>query len=883
MGLSHLNKEPAGQYLQLVLDHIPDALVVLDDQLKIRDLNARARALSSLVLGKTYEKGEDFLSYFGDAEIASLHDCLRQATTSDGGEALAEIESGKGHLIENRIKPLQAPPGQRPTRTCLVFQKIREAGNPANGTATALEIECLNLENLVRYKKQLNLFLASTREGIIILDNAYHIGIINEAGRDIMEKITGHLLQVGDNLLYNLAPHRQEAVRSLTEPVEHGIVVDYEIDYPDGSKTFWLLVHVEPLQDTDGQVVGKVASLRDVTARKEAELALKNSEERFRFLLENMQEGIQVLGFDWKYIFVNEAAVWQGRYPLETLKDHTLMENYPGVEETRVFRVFRECMEERTARVLENEFVFPDGTRRWFELHIQPVPEGLFVLSMDISKRKALELRLNRFYRAGITGVFYWSVDGRILEANDKFLEMTGYTRQDLEQGRINWTKMTPPEYATQDRKSLNDLLVTGTHTLYEKEYIRKDGTRIPVEIGTAALVADGSEGMSLVLDITDRKKAEEEIRRSNERFRLATQASFDIIWDVDLETRELFVSDALEKLLGVPVGPSPDPLEVIAFIHPDDRGRMGQEFRAFLQAPDMNYTGQCRLLKAGGSEAYINVRALVLRRPDGEPYRIVGVTRDITDEKKHELQLQRLNEEVNRRAAQLQASNTELERFAFVASHDLQEPLRMVSSFMALLEKRLEGKLDDSTRQYFHFAMDGAERMKGLIQDLLQYSRAASNKELFAEVDLNGVVQNVLQLLYLAIQESGATVRINCPLPVVLANKTQMTQLFQNLLGNALKYRSDQNPRIEIDCEDLGDSWKFSVRDNGIGIDPKFHEKIFAVFQRLHTKAEYPGTGIGLAICKVIVERHGGNIWVDSTPGGGSTFFFTLNKAVHE
>ena len=250
----------------------------------------------------------------------------------------------------------------------------------------------------------------------------------------------------------------------------------------------------------------------------------------------------------------------------------------------------------------------------------------------------------------------------------------------------------------------------------------------------------------------------------------------------------------------------------------------------------------------------------------------------DITDRKKAEAQLQLLNGDLAKRASELAASNAELERFAYIASHDLQEPLRMVSSFLQLLQKRYNGQLDEKADQYIHYAVDGAERMKTLIMDLLEYSRVGTGKENFAPVDTALVMEQVGEVFREKIITAKAQVAIG-KLPVIMGDKMQLTQLFQNLLSNALKYHSDKPPVIGIRSAEEDGYWQFSVTDNGIGIDPQFFDKIFIVFQRLHNKTDFSGTGIGLAICKKIVERHGGRIWVESTPQQGSTFYFTIHK----
>ena len=355
-------------------------------------------------------------------------------------------------------------------------------------------------------------------------------------------------------------------------------------------------------------------------------------EKEYRFLLENMREGIQVIDYDWRYVFVNKALADQSTFPGEELLGFTMMEKYPGIENTELFKILTECMTERRSRIMENEFTYPDGSTRFLELSIQPVPKGLFILSMDITERKQAE-----------------------------------------------------------------------------------------------------------------------------------------------------------------------------------------------------------------------------------------------------QIKIQ-LNQDLKKRAAELLDSNAELERFAYVASHDLQEPLRMISSFLQLLEKRLAGSLDETGRRYINFAVDGSERMKKLINDLLEYSRLGNSKESKTDVDCNKVLQTVHNFYDLSLRETKTTL-ITKPLPVIKAIEPQILQLFQNLVGNAIKYGKSDGMEIEVGCISQNEFWQFYVKDNGIGIDPKFFDKIFIIFQRLHNKSEYSGTGIGLSICKKIVKRHGGRIWVESVAGEGSTFYFTIPK----
>jgi PAS domain S-box-containing protein len=304
--------------------------------------------------------------------------------------------------------------------------------------------------------------------------------------------------------------------------------------------------------------------------------------------------------------------------------------------------------------------------------------------------------------------------------------------------------------------------------------------------------------------------------------------------------------------------------------------------FSAFLEkifsTSGSKETCEVTLLKNGADPHWMRIEAISYASR-GKREVCHAVVSDITERKRAEGALKKLTEDLTR-------SNEELEQFAYVASHDMQEPLRMVSSYVQLLERRYQDKLDQEAKDFIGYAVDGANCMQRLIQDLLAYSRVTTRAQLLAPLDAHDALGEAVRNLQAAIQETGALVS-NGKLPLILGDHTQIAQVFQNLVGNGIKFhKPGQPPRVHVSAEPNAEQpnfWTFKVKDNGIGIDPKYFDRLFVIFQRLHGNQEYPGTGIGLALCKRIVARHGGSIRVESEEGKGATFYFTLPSCEQE
>jgi PAS domain S-box-containing protein len=349
--------------------------------------------------------------------------------------------------------------------------------------------------------------------------------------------------------------------------------------------------------------------------------------------------------------------------------------------------------------------------------------------------------------------------------------------------------------------------------------------------------------------------------RRAEQFFNL----TLDVLCTIDATGHLLDLNPAWEQTLGY----SRDELRghlLTSIVHPDDQRTINSTLPNVTSEIAGRFEIRCR--HKNGSYRWL-AWVVVLSNADQLLY---AAARHVTQRRLSEQSLQQKSDELER-------SNRELEQLAYVTSHDLQEPLRVVTNNVQLLSRRYEEKLDKNANEFIGFALEGADRMKNLLADLFIYSQISSQGKKLVPVSLEDALKRVADKLDLMIEAVGATITHD-PLPAVMGDDLQIVQLLQNLIGNAIKFRSQEPPLIHIGARPVGERWLFFVRDNGIGIDPQFTERVFVIFQRLHSQEKYPGTGVGLAIARKIIERHGGRIWVDSEPGKGATFYFTLQPA---
>ena len=643
-----------------------------------------------------------------------------------------------------------------------------------------------------------------------------------------------------------------------------------------------------------GEVAGLMGAIVDITARKQAEASLLESERRFRRTFELAGSGVAHIGMDRRFLRVNRRLCEILGYPQDELLRLTGRQiSHP--DDLDVINAQRPRLyagEIDSVRV-EKRYLRKDGSIVWVsftmvvERDAAGKPQYEIAFFDDITARKQAEAALRESeerFRSVVDsandGILVYDKQLNVVAGNLAAERILGLPLANII-GAAGFTSLLPCVHADgspilPDERPTRLTVKSGKPLTGQIVGIyRADGSMNWVSVNTGFLRRPGDTDwygvVSTIGDITKQRHAEIALSASEALYRQTFELATAGIAHVDLSGRFMKVNRRLCEILGYGeqelIG---RPVKEIS--HPEDRNLTDSQRMRVRSGEKQSVRFEKRYLRKSGAIVWVDLSVALACDASGVPQYEIALFDDITERKKAEAALREAHEELKR-------SNAELEQFAYVASHDLQEPLRMVSSYTQLLMRRYGDKLDGDAKEFTAFIVDGATRMKQLIEDLLAYSRVGTRDKNFKPVDAESSLKRALTNLRAAIQDSGATVTQD-KLPTIPCDEVQLAQLFQNLIGNALKFRKpDAAPAVHVGAADQGAEWEFTVRDNGIGIEPQYFERIFMVFQRLHDKGEYPGTGIGLAIVKKVVERHGGRIWVQSQPGAGTTFHFTMPK----
>ncbi|MEO8692306.1 MAG: PAS domain S-box protein [Acidimicrobiales bacterium] len=468
------------------------------------------------------------------------------------------------------------------------------------------------------------------------------------------------------------------------------------------------------------------------------------------------------------------------------------------------------------------------------------------------------------------------SPEGKITDVNEAAVRITGVERVRLV-GTAFSTHCTEPERADEGYRRV---FAEGRLTDYPLTIQNTNGEMTDVLYNAALYRSAGGDVEGVVAaarDVTERNRTERALHESQERYRGLVESQHELIIRVDPEGRYTFLNDAYCARYGVNREEIDGSTTFLRFVHPDDLAVANEAIKSLARPPYREYV-ELRTTGVHG-ERWVGTELYSIRDESGAILEIQAVGRDIDDRKQAEAEVTRRTHELELVNIDLDRSNAELEQFAYVASHDLSEPLRAIAGPIALVAKRYQGRLDAEADQFIGFAVDGCTRMQLLIDGLLAYSRVGRLEVAIGPVDCNLLMKEVLAALGPAIAEAGALVQVG-QLPIVTGEPTQLAQVFQNLVANALKFVPlGTTPLVVVAAERGGSMWRFTITDNGIGIAPEHRDRIFGMFKRLNSREKYAGTGIGLALAKKIVERHGGQIGIDDAPGTGSCFWFTLRS----
>jgi len=875
-----MRKHSSAKYLEL-LDAAPDAMLVMNGGGQIVLLNRQAEKQFGYgpdeLIGHQVElivpHGFAARSLAGGPETALEPLAQPNGSTSD---VVGRRKDGGEFPIEITLSPLESG------ESVLLTATIRDISVRKHAEKLLAQME-------VRYRG----LLEAAPDAMVLVNSAAEIVLVNlQAERQFgyaRDELVGQ--QVKNIIPRGFAERLiADALASAIDPPAQQIRTGIELSArrKDGTD-FPVEIMLSPLQSAEGILV--TAAIRDISVRKAAEAHLAQMEGRYRGLLEAAPDAMVVVNQAGEIVLLNLQAEKQFGYSRDELVGQQVKNIVPeGFAERLVAdgtRTAAEALAQQIGTGIELSARRKDKTEFPIEIMLSPLQsaEGILVTAAirDISVRKAAEAHLVQMegrYRglleAAPDAMVVVNQAGGIVLMNLQAEKQFGYHRDELIGQQVK--NIIPKGFAERliadGTRTAAEALAQQIGTGIELSARRKDGSEFPIEIMLSPLQsAEGILVTAAIRDISVRKAAEAHLAQMEGRYRGLLEAAPDAMVLVNQAGAIVLVNLQAEKQFGY----RRDELVGQQVEHIIPEGLAERLLEDTLGPPQHGLAESIRVgvelngRHRDGSAFPIEIMLSPLESAEG---RLMTVAiRDISTRKQAEAHLLEKVKELNR-------SNEELGQFAYIASHDLQEPLRMVASYTQLLSKRYKGKLDADADEFIAFAVDGANRMQRLIKDLLSYSRVGTTGKQLLDTSSEEALQQALMNLGGAIEDSFALVTHD-PLPDVLADEMQLVQLFQNLVGNAIKYQNPGVPRVHISAaRSRGAKWTFSVQDNGLGIDPQYFDKIFGMFQRLHKREEFAGTGIGLAICKKIVERHGGSIAVESQPGQGSTFRFALARS---
>jgi PAS domain S-box-containing protein len=746
----------------------------------------------------------------------------------------------------------------------------------------------------VKVADDLRAMLDSIGDIVIITDPQLNITDANEAavvalGYDNREELAGMsaTAMVAEKDRSRITVYMGKALAE-----EHGDgTLDCTLVDRDGTEMV-VEANVQALHDSAGEVAGLVITARDVTENRRRQAILLQAEEKMRTTIASIGDGVTMIDTFGNITDINEAGVSMlGYTSKEELSGRPFIDSIGGRDQGSVAEEMAQAVSEgRAMRTLEYTLVTVDGR----ELEVEAssaalydshgVLTGFVNVSRDVTQRMQMQEELEESSEKLRTVIetigdmlFITDPDLNLVNVNEVAAHMLGFDDREQLNGMSILEAVAEIDrnrFAVDMGKALTSKFIKD---IQEYTLVTRNGNQFDVEANTEILLDIAGMSAGLVItarDVTERKQMQDALRLSEEKLRTMFESMRDGIVLTDVTGTIIEVNEAAVRMHGYTDKSAMIGRNGIELVAERDHERVLEAASKQSKGENPREISETHtLVRADGTEFESESSRSVLRDGDGKVVGFIAAERDVTERKRMQEKLQKALEELKR-------SNTELQDFAYVASHDLQEPLRMVSSYLTLLARRYKGKLEQDADEFIEYAVDGAERMQGLIEALLTYSRVNTRGKPPEPTECEEILKQALNNLLVAIEEKNAEVTHD-PLPGIMADGIQMVQLFQNLIGNGIKFQAQgQRPHVHISAEDEGDEWLFSFRDNGIGIDPESSERIFIIFQRLQARGEYPGTGIGLSVCKRIVERHGGRIWVESEVGKGATFKFTLPKS---